>query len=55
MTTVSGTVDCVLTYCRSTLIDQSLLGSALSFFKSRDIGVMSGVTRMSVISTVAGY
>ena len=51
----SGTVDCVLTYCRSTLIDQTLLGSALSFFKSRDIGVMSGVTMMSVISTVAGY
>ena len=47
--TSAGTVDCVLTYCRSTLIDQTLLGSALSFFKSRDIGVMSGVTMMSVI------
>ena len=35
----AGTVDCVLTYCRSTLIDQTLLGPALSFFKSRDIGV----------------
>jgi len=47
-----GTVDCVLTYCRSTLIDQTLLGPALSFFKSRDIGVINASpVSMGLLST----
>ena len=43
---LTGTVDCVLTYCRSTLIDQTLLGSSLSFFKSRNIGVIKLIMMM---------
>jgi len=36
-----GTVDTVLTYCRATLIDQTLLGHPLDWFKSRNIGVIN--------------
>jgi len=36
-----GTVDTVLTYCRATLIDQSLLGHPLDWFRSRNIGVIN--------------
>ena len=42
-------MDCVLTYCRSTLIDQTLLGSSLSFFKSRNIGVIKLIMMMMMM------
>ena len=35
------TVDAILTYCRCTLIDQTLLGSAMNFFTSRNIGIIN--------------
>ena len=50
---LTGTVDCVLTYCRSTLIDQTLLGSSLSFFKSRDIGVIKLIMMMMMMTNLA--
>jgi len=36
-----NTVDTVLSYCRCTLIDQTLLGSPLNFFSSRNIGIIN--------------
>jgi len=36
-----GSVDTVLTYCRATLFDRSLLGSPLQFFKDRGVAVIN--------------
>jgi len=36
-----NTVDTVLTYCRCTLLDQTLLGSPIQFFTSRNIGIIN--------------
>ena len=36
-----GTVDTILTYCRCTLVDQSLLSKHLEFFTSRGVGVIN--------------
>jgi len=36
-----NTVDTILTYCRCTLLDQTLLGSPLNFFSSRNIGIIN--------------
>ena len=37
----TGTVDTVLTYCRATLIDQTLLDHPLDWFTSQNIGVIN--------------
>jgi len=36
-----GSVDTVLTYCRATLVDQTLLGEPLKFFKDKGVGVIN--------------
>jgi len=36
-----GSIDTVLTYCRATLIDQTLLGSPISYLQDKGIGVIN--------------
>jgi len=36
-----GSIDTVLSYCRATLFDRSLLGEPLQFFKQRDIALIN--------------